>query len=386
MEAYLPATDNNCLAARVAEIFAQSYHLAYARLDTDFWVHEPSPNFASAVHVTPTRLRQQPITELLPPLRTAVSQLEEMYQGKRDYYRIDYGKQDNGPATPTTHYTLHLHLIDKAHPQAGLLLIVENHSHLQHMQFADQSDLLLAHKRLAEANAELHRVNQLKSLFMSMAAHDLRTPITTIFGFSDMLLGDLALDQVTRRDIMGVIRAQSERLHRLIADLLDIERIEQGKLILKTADCDLNKIVHEVVESLKPLCEMRRLKIVAQLPNPPLQIYGDEARIWQILYNLVSNAFKYTAEQGQITLTVFQDADEAVLQVSDNGRGIPFDQLERLFDLHYRTHEAKVSTVLGSGLGLYIVKTMVEAHNGTVSVESELGIRTTFTVRLPQDL
>jgi signal transduction histidine kinase len=387
MDIFSLAIDHTSLAARVAEIFTLSRHLAYAQVDPGLYVQQTSPNFAAMLRLPLETVQQQPITQLLPPLQTSIPYLKEMLRGERSYFRLDYGEQNHKlPPASTTHYTLHLYCLDERDPHAGLLLILEDRTHLQDMLAQDQTELLLAQKQLAEANAELHRVNQIKSLFMSMAAHDLRTPLTTIFGFADMLLEDSAVEDEVKREILAVIRAQSERLHRLIADLLDIERIDQGQIILKSGECDLNIITGEVLESLRPLYESRNLVMDVDLPDPGLLLFGDEARIWQIMYNLVNNAVKYTSERGQVQIQIYRDEDQAVLRVADSGRGMTPDQLDRLFDLYYRTVEAKASMVLGSGLGLYIVKIMVEAHNGEVKVASELGKGTTFTVRLPLNL
>ncbi|MFO7538312.1 MAG: ATP-binding protein [Chloroflexota bacterium] len=379
--------DSTSLAARVAEIFTLSRHLAYAQVDPELYVQQTSPNFAAMLRLSPDVVQQQPITQWLPTLQAAVPNLKKLLQGERTHFRLDYGDQNNNQLSPaTTHYILHFYPLDEGNPQAGLLLIFENRSQMQVMLAPDQSELLLTQQQLAQANAELHRVNQIKSLFVSMAAHDLRTPLTTIFGFADMLLEDLQLEDEVKREILAVIRAQSERLSRLIADLLDIERIEQGQLILKPTECDLNGITYEVLESLKPLYESRHLLMEIDLPEPPLQLCGDAARIWQILYNLINNAIKYTSEKGLVKIEIYPEQDEVILKVTDSGRGMTAEQLERLFDLYYRTVEAKASRVLGSGLGLYIVKTMVEAHNGEVKVASELGKGTMFTVRLPLNL
>jgi signal transduction histidine kinase len=389
MDAVSLDIDHTSLAARVAEIFTLSHHLAYAQVGVNFYVQQTSSNFAKMVRLSESTIRQQPITQLLPPLHKAIPQLHELLKGQRSYYRLDYGDHNNNRPSPSTvHYTLHLYPLEKKQPDLGLLLIMEDRTHLPEMLAQDKNELLLAQKQLAEANAELRRVNQIKSLFMSMAAHDLRTPLTTIFGFADMLLEDLQLEDEIKREILAVIRAQSERLHRLIADLLDVERIEQGQLILKPRECNLNYITREVLESLKPLYETRQLQVDSQLPDPPLQIWGDAARIWQILYNLVNNAVKYTPERGHVLIyiTPKPEAGKFVIQVSDSGRGMTQAQLDRLFDLYYRTEEAKASNVLGTGLGLYIVKMLVEAHEGTVSVVSELGKGTTFTVQLPLSL
>lgn len=387
MDIFPLAIEHTQLAARVTDLFTQSHHLAYAQVDPELSIQQTSSNFAAFLKLPPELIYGKPVTQLFPPLQTTVSRLEELLQGERSYFRLDYGEQSRNAHTPaTTHYILHLHPLVEEVPQAGLLLILENHTLLQQTLIPDQAELLLAHQKLAEANAELHRVNQIKTLFMSMAAHDLRTPLTTIFGFADMLLEDLSLEDEIKREILGVIRAQSERLHRLIADLLDIERIDRGQIVLKPSDCNLNEIVHEVLASLQPLYETRELSLVVSLPEPPLFIYGDAARIWQIMYNLLNNAVKYTSERERVEIEVSCRGDSAVLRVSDSGRGLTPEQLTRLFDLHYRTAEAKASTVLGSGLGLYIVKTMAEAHNGEVKVDSVLGQGTTFTVRLPLSL
>jgi signal transduction histidine kinase len=381
------AIDHTKLAARVAEIFTLSRYLAYAQIGPDLYVQQTSPNFANMIRLPEATLYQQPITQLLSPLHNATSHLDDLLQGRRSHYRLDYGDHSHNSQIPSTsHYTLHFYHLDDSRPELGLLLILEDRTRLQEMLAQDQNELLLAQKQLAEANAELRRVNQIKSLFMSMAAHDLRTPLTTIFGFADMLLEDSQLEDEIKREILAVIRAQSERLHRLIADLLDVERIEQGQLVLKPGECNLNQITHEVLQSLKPLYETRYLHMDTQLPDPPLLIWGDASRIWQILYNLINNAVKYTPERGRVQIQVAPEAEQVVLRVSDSGRGMTPKQLTRLFDLYYRTDEAKASNVLGSGLGLYIVKMLVEAHEGKVSVASELGKGTTFIVHLPLTL
>lgn len=389
MDTHSLVIDQPVLAARVAEILTLSHNLAYAHVDPQLYIQQSSPNFAPMLQITADAdiIRQHPLDHWLPALKTAVFHLQDILKGQLSHFRLDYGDQTNSLNHPTTsHFTLHFYPLDQHNAQLGLLLILENQTSQHRILGQNKEQLMLAQQQLAKANAELHRVNQIKTLFMSMAAHDLRTPLTTIFGFADMLLEDLQLGDQVEKEILAVIRAQSERLHRLIADLLDVERIERGKLTLKSAECDLNKITFEVLQSLKPLCEMRHLVLVVNLPNPPLLLCGDAARIWQILYNLISNAIKYTAERSPIQIDIYQQGEQAILKVADSGRGMTKPQLARLFDLYYRTAEAKSSTVLGSGLGLYIVKTMVEAHNGTVTVESEINKGTTFTVHLPLNL
>jgi signal transduction histidine kinase len=242
--------------------------------------------------------------------------------------------------------------------------------------------LRLARRELARLNEDLQRLNRLKSLFLSMAAHDLRTPLTSIRGYSTLLAKDAHLPDQYRKPLR-TIAVQADKLNRLISDLLDLDQIEQGRLAIKPESCDLGEIVREVVEAIEAYARDQGKEIATVLPERPLQIRADSAAIWRVLHNLVGNAVKYTDRGGRIRVSASQTAAETIIQVADNGLGMSDEEMSRLFQLYYRTGQAVDSKVAGTGVGLFIVKTLVEAHGGSIAVSSRPDQGSTFTVRLP---
>jgi signal transduction histidine kinase len=253
---------------------------------------------------------------------------------------------------------------------------------LQQALTQDRNELLLLQNQLAQTNQELNQSNQLKSLFLSMAAHDLRSPLSVISGYVEMLQRNFTGgDSTNVQRFLLNIETQAKRMNRLVNDLLDLDLIERGQLKISPREYDFVKLVREITETEKLNFDNRRIDI--NLPHLPINLMLDIEKMSRVIHNLVSNACKYTPDKEKITVLVAQTEDEAIFQIMDNGQGMSPEQLENLFQPYYRTEGAKESRIEGRGLGLYIVKMLVEAHDGFVEVESALGKGSTFTVYLP---
>jgi signal transduction histidine kinase len=252
--------------------------------------------------------------------------------------------------------------------------------------------------QLRRQNVELDRLNRMKSEFISIAAHELRTPMTSIVGYLDLIvegrLGDLPQDL---RRPMTSLRRNAHRLRRLIEDMLDVSRLETGRLAIKRAPCSLAEIVQAVIDEMRPLADDKRQNLSAEIELIPA-VDGDSDKLHQVICNLVANSVKYTPEGGQIKLLVDRAPAEPVgdgtsaaprmarLRVWDNGIGIPPALRSRIFEPFSDVHTAKHHTSVGpdsAGLGLYIARGLVELHAGRIEVASEEGRYSEFSVLLP---
>jgi signal transduction histidine kinase len=250
--------------------------------------------------------------------------------------------------------------------------------------------------QLRRKNAELDRLNKLKAEFIAIAAHELRTPMTSIVGYLDLIvegrLGDLPTDL---RRPMTSLRRNAHRLRRLIEDMLDVSRLETGRLALRRGPVVLADTVSAVIDEMRPLADQKRQQLTAEIESVPA-VDGDPDKLHQVVSNLVANSVKYTPEGGTIKLKVdlaSAPADDggaphamARLRVWDNGIGIPAALRGRIFEPFSDVHTAKHHTSSGpdsAGLGLHIARGLVELHNGSIDVASEEGRFSEFTVLLP---
>ncbi len=238
---------------------------------------------------------------------------------------------------------------------------------------------------LETANAQLKQMDRLKSKFLAHVSHELRTPLTSIVGFADnMLEGLVGSLNVKQEQYLTRIKANGTRLARMITDLLDLSRVEAGKLVLSFDHVSLQTVVTEVIEQLLPLAITKHLQIELQSPDPALLVWADPDRLSQILTNLLDNAIKYTPDGGHISVDLsVVDHELARIAVRDNGQGIPPEALPKLFDPFFRVHPEERSQTKGLGLGLAIVKDLVELHGGTIAVHSTLDQGTAFTFTIP---
>lgn len=250
---------------------------------------------------------------------------------------------------------------------------------------AEQEAQLYA-AELEETNQRLEDANQMKDRFLSIASHELKTPITTIRGQAQLMLRRIAKKSTDNLDgvetTLERINEQTGRLTMLIDELLDVSSMRAGKAHLNLRSCDVGELCREVIEDQRLLSSR---KIALTVPEDPLIIQVDVDRLSQVLLNLVSNAIKYSPEHSAIEVEVSmkQEEQHICISVRDHGHGIPKDQQEHIFDTFYRTPDAQSSAKRGLGLGLAITKDIVERHNGRIWVDSEQGKGSTFTVELP---
>ncbi len=225
-------------------------------------------------------------------------------------------------------------------------------------------------------------MDRLKTEFISIAAHELRTPLTSIQGFSEILLTRNDLNEEERKKFLSYINKQSKHLANIINTLLDISRIESGKgLIFNKAPCNINEIITETVGYFKAFSQKHQFEV--SLPEESVELMVDKEKMRQVLENIISNAIKYSPEGGIIQITGELLKEHYQLSVKDQGVGISPEHIEKIFDKFYRVDTSNTS-VSGIGLGMSIVKDIVEAHGGRIWVESELGKGTTVIFTIPR--
>jgi signal transduction histidine kinase/CHASE3 domain sensor protein len=230
----------------------------------------------------------------------------------------------------------------------------------------------------AERDAE-----RMKDEFVALVSHELRTPLTSIMGYLDLVLSEegATLTEEQRR-FLGVVSRNSQRLLRLVGDLLFLARVDAGRLSLEAEEVDLGALAADCVEAARPMAEEREVELtMTREAVPPLNV--DRARLAQLLDNLVSNALKFTPAGGSANVDVRGQNGRALISVSDTGMGIAEADIERLFDRFYRTSNAARRAIPGTGLGLAIARAIAEAHGGDITVRSVEGEGTTFEVALP---
>jgi signal transduction histidine kinase/ActR/RegA family two-component response regulator len=234
-----------------------------------------------------------------------------------------------------------------------------------------------------EQAAVLQEADQRKTDFMAMLAHELRNPLAPILT-SIELLRLLGSQDSHINQTRAIIERQVKQMVRLVDDLLDLTRIVRGKLELRRTILDVREAVAQAVQTVRPALEAQAHQLSVEVPDEPLYLQADETRIVQVLVNLLSNAAKYTERGGKIVVSVACEDDEVVLRVRDNGVGIEAEMLSRIFDLFTQIGRSLHRSQGGLGLGLTLVRQLVELHGGRVSVHSEgPGKGSEFVVRLP---
>ena len=249
------------------------------------------------------------------------------------------------------------------------------------------AELQRANVQLRILNTRLKEVDQLKSQFLSHCSHELRTPLTAIKGFTECLKRETdGVVSESQQRYFTRIEANADRLTRMIADLLDLARIESGTIHLVRTWVALPALLQEVLEQLQVIAGSRRLTLRLTSPRGSLTMNGDRDRLQQIMTNLIHNALKFTPEKGTVSVEVGQESlTTLVIAVSDTGPGISDQALCRLFEPFFQAHRGVDTASRGLGLGLNIVKSLIDLHGGNIEVESQLGQGTTFRVTLPKE-
>jgi signal transduction histidine kinase len=243
--------------------------------------------------------------------------------------------------------------------------------------------------KVRERTAELEQADRIRTLFLRHVSHELRTPLTSMKGFIENMLDGLTgpLNEKQQAYLTRVLDNES-RLIRMIEDLLDRTRIETGRLELVPSNVDLDACLAEVVEHLRPLAEAKRQALEASVPSSFPQVWADRDRLIQIVVNLVQNAIKFTPAGGRIGVAVEEAGEHfAGVRVRDNGPGIPSEYLEKIFDPFFRITQGQKGGPKGLGLGLSIVKTLVELHGGSITARSGpwQGAELSFTIPFVPD-
>jgi len=238
-------------------------------------------------------------------------------------------------------------------------------------------------QELEEANERLKELDRMKSNFLSNISHELRTPLTSIKGFTETILREKDMEEKNRMEFLQIIKEDTERLTNLINRLLNLSRIEVGKIKPKKENIDLIAAVKEVIEGYKSQARLKQLNLVHELPDNLPLIYADPGNIKEILSQLLDNSIKYTEKYGRVAVLVKDQGKEVSVSVMDNGCGIPKEELPHIFDKFYKV-ERPAEQVGGIGMGLALVKSIVEAHGGKVEVESEVGKGSKFGFTLPK--
>ena len=234
---------------------------------------------------------------------------------------------------------------------------------------------------------ELKRVNKIRRDFVANVSHELKTPATSLKLLAESLVDTLDDDPEGARFFAEQLRSETERLAKLITDLLDLARLESEEGVQNPRPVDVRSILMVVLARLRPTARQKNISLSWKRSGKAATyiVRGDETQLTSMFSNLVENAVKYTARGGRVEVTGSSDEDEVVVRVSDTGIGIPEKYLERIFERFYRVDKARSKETGGTGLGLSIVRHVAENHGGRVTVKSVLSEGSTFTVYLPRD-
>ena len=231
---------------------------------------------------------------------------------------------------------------------------------------------------------QLKKLEQYRKEFLGNVSHELKTPIFNIQGYLETLLDGALDDPKISRDFIARASINAERLSEIVSDLLLISQYESGNLTLDIDGYDIVGQAKEVFESFAMQADAKKIKLrFRDEYNKPILVAADKVRIGQVFYNLISNAIKYCNENCFVSIAFTQQAHYLLIEISDNGPGIAQEHLGRLFERFYRVDKGRSRERGGTGLGLAIVKHIIEAHKQTISVDSSVGIGTTFAFTLP---
>lgn len=230
---------------------------------------------------------------------------------------------------------------------------------------------------------EIRRLEKMRSDFVANVSHELRTPITSIKGFTETLLDGAMQDEETCRTFLQIISDESERLYRMIRDILDLSKIEQKRIPLHLENVHIQELISSAAALVHEQAQRKNLTIHLPAAQPEIWMTTDKDCLQQILLNLLANAIAYTPEYGQIKIEAEVEQNHLKLKVSDTGIGIPEKDIPRIFERFYRVDKARSRDSGGTGLGLAIVKHLVENLHGQIHVDSVEGAGTTFTITLP---
>jgi PAS domain S-box-containing protein len=239
-------------------------------------------------------------------------------------------------------------------------------------------------QRANQRKSLLEELNKMKSEFVSNISHELRTPLASIIGFSETIDSDPDMPEEMRSEFNSTILNEGKRLARLINDVLDLSKLEGGKIEIVKARFDVIIMLNEVIELNIKNAQDKNIALTHELPEEEIFIYGDRDRIGQTIGRLLNNAIKFTKEKGRIKIIVKNLFNEIEIIISDTGIGIPETDLPFIFQKFYRVSRPGTE-IPGTGLGLVFVKQIIDLHKGIITIQSEVGKGTTFAIKLPKN-
>lgn len=232
-------------------------------------------------------------------------------------------------------------------------------------------------------STNLSNVEQKRREFIANLSHELRTPISYIAGYTELLRDGTAISEEQREQFMQIIAKESERMKRLVNDLLDLAQLEGEEYPLKLSLYPFAQQIKDSLASYLPLMQKKGIKVITDL-DPDVIVYADQERMSQVLSNIIDNAYKYTPSDGTVSIRLTAPKESIILEISDTGMGIPEEDLPHIGERFYRVDKSRSREMGGTGLGIAIVKQIVKNHGGTLNIQSTLGKGTKVIICLPR--
>ncbi len=270
-----------------------------------------------------------------------------------------------------------------------MTILQESSQAIRHSKELEQKSeqLQAAYSELREANERLQELDRLKDEFVSTVSHELRTPLTSVRSFSEILLSEPNLDADQRSEFLSIIVRESERLTRLINQVLDMAKMDSGRIDWQMGSLDLRALIQDAISATGQLFREKDATLHANLGDTPVEITGDSDCLTQVIVNLLSNAVKFCADtNGEVNISLYEHGHNVRIAVRDNGPGIPRNQLKQIFQRFHQASDEQAGKPKGTGLGLSISERIVEYHQGRIWAESQSGQGATFIVELPHEM
>jgi signal transduction histidine kinase len=236
-----------------------------------------------------------------------------------------------------------------------------------------------------EETKKLEELNEMKSFFVSSVSHELKTPMTSIKLFAELIGNNPNLDIQQRNEYLDIIQSECDRLNRLISNVLDFAKIERGTKEYRFELIDLNDIVRSIIKIMKYRIDFLGFELTEDISDQVLTFSADKDAISEVIMNLISNSLKYSKDEKAIAIKTFSKNGSAFFEITDKGIGISPEDSKKIFDAFYRSRSKHANQAGGTGIGLSIVKHIMEVHNGTIELRSQLGSGSKFTLKFPME-
>lgn len=237
-------------------------------------------------------------------------------------------------------------------------------------------------KEMDELNEKLMREREIKQEFFANASHELKTPITSIRGYAELLDSGMVTNEDMKKDMISRIKKEADHMTALISDILEVSKLESGEEEPEIMYVDISHMIKELIETFKPKAEENRVSI-HNYTQEKVFVYADYSHIEEIASNLISNAIRYNRKSGKVWINAYNEGNMFILRVRDTGIGIADEEKEKIFNRFYRIDKGRSKATGGTGLGLSIVKHLLSYYNGTIDVNSKQGSGSEFVVKIP---